>query len=305
MKRNLIAIVAGWALLGLSEAKAQPISLQTISYMVTYDGDRQQYTAWLVPNYNTPNTNNTKSDERGATAQFTLKVPASFTLNEITDITGTWDKRPLRFGQEKSLLAAGADPTAAYYVIGKMVEETNYGAFKLGEPVALFRFKGQGGRSDQIQVLDRLDPIIGLADRILSLNIGNSFYSRSGQTASARPMEQFAGAATVFSVLKQVEKQIVMGSQGSAMLVEEAVKLVLYPNPTQSEVQLKVFSQRPEAPVRIALIDSQGGLIQSMNRTAQPGINTFKFNVSHLTAGIYFVKTEIDGKNVVKAVNKL
>jgi len=271
-------------LFALTTGFAQPLSSHAITYLVSYEATQQQYTAWVVPGYSTPNTNNTETVERGATAQFTLKVPTSFSLTGVVDVKGSWSKQPLRISPDQRLLAAGADPAYAYYVIGKSVEETNYGPFKVSEPVALFRFVGQGGASNQIQVLDRLDPIVKLADQTLSLNIGSSFYSRSGQAASstARPMEQFSGISTVSTVLKQVEKQVVLGTQSRVEVSEEVIPLVLYPNPTADELQVKVFSQRSANPVKLELVDVQGKSLQTVRLLAQSGFNSFLLKVGQI-----------------------
>lgn len=73
-------------------AQAQNKSSYTVKYMVSYDETARRYTAWVVPNYSTPNENNQTSEEKGATAQFSLKVPKGFVLSDVRDIHGAWEK---------------------------------------------------------------------------------------------------------------------------------------------------------------------------------------------------------------------
>ncbi|WP_080055029.1 Ig-like domain-containing protein [Spirosoma aerolatum] len=182
-------------------------SPNTVKYRVTYDATTQTYTAWAVPDYATPNTNNGATAELVSTAQFTLKVPIGFTISNITDASGTqiWDKNPAKLGPGLSLTAtngttftqnyspAALDPAYAYYVLGKSPSESNLGAFVVGQPVALFTFKGNGCFGP-IQPLAPGDPFIQAALDAYSFNVANSFYSASGQPAGGNqiPLEQFA-----------------------------------------------------------------------------------------------------------------
>jgi hypothetical protein len=179
---------------------------------VTYNVTTGRYTAWVVPNYSTPNVapnaNNTGNDEYGGTAQFTLKVPSSFSITNIQDLAGTWDKNSIRLGpgNPNQSYAASLDPNYNYFVIGKAPNEVNYGKFTAGVPVALFSFAGNGCFGE-ITPLPAGDPFIAAADDALSLNVANSFYSRSGQPAGGNqaPLEQFrniTGPAAQCAVLQ-------------------------------------------------------------------------------------------------------
>ncbi|MVM31634.1 tandem-95 repeat protein [Spirosoma sp. HMF4905] len=181
-------------------------SPNTVKYKVTYDATTQTYTAWVVPDYATPNTNNIGAIELASTAQFTLKVPVGFVISNITDATGAqvWDKNPAKLGPGLSLTAVNGtvftqdyspvvlDPTYGYYVIGKAPTESNLGAFVVGVPVALFTFKGNGCFGP-ISPLAPSYPFIQAAVNAYSFNVGNSFYSFSGQPAGGNqdPLEQF------------------------------------------------------------------------------------------------------------------
>ena len=176
--------------------KAQ-ISSNTVKYQITYNPTNQVYTAWVMPDYNVPNANNLELTEFGGTAQFSIVVPKDFVITNITDIKGVWTKttdsdfRKLGPGQPGQTWI-GLDPTLNYYLIGKAPNETNYGTFASGVPVALFSFTGNSCFG-VVKALSANDPFIAAADLAYSLNAGNSFYSRSGQPSGGnqKPLEQF------------------------------------------------------------------------------------------------------------------
>lgn len=172
-------------------------SSNTVKYQITYNPANQVYTAWVVPDYNVPNANNSEVTESGGTAQFSIVVPKDFVITNITDIKGTWTKttdsdfRKLGPGQPGQTWI-GLDPTLNYYLIGKAPNETNYGTFSSNVPVALFSFTGNSCYG-VVKALPANDPFIAAADATYSLNAGNSFYSRSGQPngGNQTPLEQF------------------------------------------------------------------------------------------------------------------
>ncbi|GAA4421293.1 hypothetical protein GCM10023187_57080 [Nibrella viscosa] len=171
------------------------ISPNTVNYQVTYNPLTNRYTAFVIPNYNVPNANNPGSTERGSTAQYTLKVPAQFFIQDIQDIRGTWEKNPLKLGPGQpgqNYTGFNLDPAFNYYVIGKSSNESDYGPFQAGQPVALFSFRGNGCFGP-INPLPPNDPFINAADQQYAFNVANSFYSRSGQPAGGNvvPLEQF------------------------------------------------------------------------------------------------------------------
>ncbi|WP_345239968.1 hypothetical protein [Nibrella saemangeumensis] len=181
--------------LSITSGYCQRGASNTIHYKVTYTPASGRYTAWVVPDYNLPNPNNSSVIEKGATAQFTLKVPAAFIISDIQDIKGSWEKQPLKLGPgqaKQNWGNVGLDPAFAYYVIGKFPTETDYGQFKAGVAVPLFTFSGNGCFGP-VSPLPANDPFIKAADQVFSLNVGNSFYSRSGQPAGGNvvPAEQF------------------------------------------------------------------------------------------------------------------
>ena len=173
------------------------ISSNTVKYQVTYNPSNQLYTAWVVPDYNVPNTNNAGSVELGGTAQFTIVVPKDFVITNITDLKGIWTKvndsdfRKLGPGQNGQVWT-GLDQTLNYYIVGKAPNETAYGTFAVGVPVALFSFTGNSCYGI-VKALPAKDPFITVADNNYGLNVGNSFYSRSGQSSGGnqKPLEQF------------------------------------------------------------------------------------------------------------------
>ncbi|MFN3783176.1 MAG: Ig-like domain-containing protein, partial [Spirosomataceae bacterium] len=172
-------------------------STNGVRYQVTYDATTARYTVWVVPAYNTPNANNTGTTEKGATAQVTLAVPSSFTITSIVDVNGGWEKTPLKLGPgqpNQNWSNSGLPTDTNYYIIGKSATETDYGTFTSGTAVPLFTFQGVSCVG-LVRVIPANDPFVSAADQTLSLNAGNSFYSRSGQPAGGNqvPLEQFIG----------------------------------------------------------------------------------------------------------------
>ena len=184
------------SLITSATAKAQN-SVNTVKYQITYNPINQVYTAWVVPDYNVPNANNSDVNEYGGTAQFSIVVPKNFVITNITDIKGVWTKttdsdfRKLGPGQPGEVWP-GLDPNLNYYLIGKAPSETNYGIFAVGVPVALFNFTGNDCFG-VVKAMSANDPFITTADVAYSLNASSSFYSRSGQASGGnqRPFEQF------------------------------------------------------------------------------------------------------------------
>lgn len=194
MKKNLLIfawIGLAWAI-GIVSTAAQQLSANQVNYKLTYNTANQVYTVWVVPKYNTPNTNNSDPNEFGATAQVSLKVPKSFVIQNITDLIGTWEKSPLKLGSQAVFTTANLDPDYLYYVIGKTPSEVNYGPFANGTPVALFTFKGNACYGP-VGILAKADPFVAAAKTLASLSTACSFYSRSGQATSGNvvPLEQF------------------------------------------------------------------------------------------------------------------
>ncbi|MFN4086259.1 MAG: Ig-like domain-containing protein, partial [Spirosomataceae bacterium] len=181
-------------LFGLVNAAQAQLSSNTVGYRITYSVTTQRYTVWVVPNYATPNANNLDLVERGATAQVSLEVPSGFNITGIFDTRGTWEKNPLKLGpaQQPLFQGQGLDPDRSYYIIGKDASETNYGTFVVGTPVELFQFTGNGCLG-VVEILEKNDPFVPLADNLAALNVQPSFYSRSGQPGGGnqKPLEQF------------------------------------------------------------------------------------------------------------------
>lgn len=282
--------------------QAQTESNLKTKYMITYDEGKDVFTAWIVPSYDTPNFNNPDSEERGVTAQFSLKVPREFILTSIADIKGSWEKTPTKIGSQKVFSKVKIDPLFEYYIIGKTNTETNYGAFKSGEPVAIFNFKGKGGNFSKISILDNKDPFVEISDKSFSLNVRNSFYSRSGQTSksSAKPLEQDAGSITLKEVIAVMASKIL-----KEVGLESENVVLAYPNPTANLVNLKIFVEKDNANIDIDLIDSRGIAQQLSKLKGTIGINTVQVNLKNVRSGQYFIKTAIDDKIYTKKIMKI
>ncbi|QKZ11340.1 T9SS type A sorting domain-containing protein [Spirosoma sp. KUDC1026] len=303
--RALIAtlLIAG---LSLSQALAQSASNFSVKYMVTYDTDKKLYTAWIIPEYSTPNSNNGDTEEKGLTAQFTLKVPTNFLVSNIKDVRGTWEKSPIKIGRQKEFNVQGVSPFYEYYVIGKTPSETNYGEFKEGEPVALFTFTGQNGNPADVTVLENNDSFIKIADERMSLNVASSFYSRSGQAANmnARPLDQFARPTTMNTVLTEMAKKLTAIAQlnGVSEGVEE-MSVIAYPNPVAETLNVKYFSQQDDA-IRLEVVDMKGNINQTSTQEVKRGVNTFRINMEKSAGGTYLLRTVVGGKVVNRKIVK-
>ncbi len=184
--------------MSLVETAFAQLSTNTIKYQLTYDPLSGRYTVWVVPDYNTPNTNNALSEERGATAQVTIKVPAGFEIldGSIIDIRGEWPDSPPKLNGAPY----GLDAAFSYYIFNKSPLVTTYGPFVQNTPVALFSFLGNSCFGP-LSIIPKNDPFIAAANADpFSLNVENSFYSRSGQPGNdtdgqtggnQEPLEQF------------------------------------------------------------------------------------------------------------------
>lgn len=278
---------------------AQDLSSLQVKYMVTYSEINRSYTAWVIPNYQTPNHNNPDSEEKGVTAQFALKVPKGFVMSDIRDLKGAWDKVPVKIGNEEVFTKAGADPSFEYYIIGKTPSETNYGTFARNEPVALFSFKGNDSKA-KVGILEANDPFIKIADESFSLNVGSSFYSRSGQQPlmTARPNEQFDRSTELKNLLNTVAQQNSVGADDTP----NNWKIVAYPNPADKQVNLKFFSKSEGEKVSFRMVNMKGSELKSFDMTTKLGMNTLSVDVSMVETGSYLIHGEVDMSPIIKKV---
>ncbi|AEI51418.1 T9SS type A sorting domain-containing protein [Runella slithyformis] len=303
MKRIFTSALLLW---GCLTANAQLTSPFKVNYMVTFDEETKSYTTWVVPDYDTPNIHNADTEEKGATAQVTLKVPKGFVLSNLRDIRGTWEKKPVKLGSEPVFRQAGSDSRSEYYVIGKAPVETNYGSFRKDEPVALFSFTGTVAAAE-VKAIENSDPFIHIADEMLSLNVGSSFYSRSGQrpTVTSVPLEQFSAPINRQTMLtKAAEKAGMTGSGHSAELNANA-PVITYPNPVSDVLTVRYFSEKENAPVRFELIDARGNVISTSNIKAKLGFTTVQMNVGTFSDGAYLIRTVAEKQSFTHKVVKV
>jgi hypothetical protein len=307
MKRNLNSLLMLLWMGCTTTLLAQPSSSLTVRYMVSFDESTKTFTAWVVPNYNTPNENNADSEEKGATAQFTLRVPKGFVLGNIRDIRGAWDKQPSRLSVNEAMIRAGATTQFDYFILGKAPAETNYGNFKEGEPVALFSFAGSGGNPAEVQVLEGNDPIIDITDRIFAFNIKNSFYSRSGQYRSmvALPGEQFMAPTVIKDVLAELAQKVNNGIASHKTDFEPEMQLIAYPNPVVSTIYVHYFSFKEKEKLAIELVDMEGDIRSTTNFVAAYGVNKVEIPVDFLITGVYLVRMKINDTVVNRKMLKI
>ncbi|MFN4086268.1 MAG: Ig-like domain-containing protein [Spirosomataceae bacterium] len=288
MNLNLIRI-SRWMVLAvvalMSASAMAQTSSNTVSFRLTYDPATLRYTVFVVPNYSVPNANNTGSTERGATAQVTLAVPAAFQITGITDVRGVWEKNPIKLGPgqpNQNWSSSNLPSSTNYYVIGKSPEETDYGTFTSGTPVALFTFQGVSCQG-VIRLIEPNDPFIAAADQLFALNTANSFYSRSGQPASGNqnPLEQFiavsgspANCSTVSTVVANPDNQSVSRTTPSVIPILANDTKNGAPIPT-NEAVITLLSNPVGGGI---VINSTGTLTYTPNGTFS-GVDCFQYRV--------------------------
>lgn len=193
--KKIVTLLITIALLSLGFVCSAQLSTNLVNYQITYDVPTQKYIVWVVPQYSTPNANNSNANEFGGTAQVTLKIPKPFVITNITDINGVWSKTGVKLGNpvtQPNFASQNYDKNFLYCSIGKSPSETNYGPFVAGTPVPLFSFQGTNC-TGPVSVLAKGDPFVAAAFNAYSLNVESSFYSRSGQAqgGNVTPLEQF------------------------------------------------------------------------------------------------------------------
>ncbi|WP_018620614.1 T9SS type A sorting domain-containing protein [Spirosoma luteum] len=304
MKKFSISLLL-WLSFVVVQAQDMPIlSSNEVRYMITREPATGVFTAWVVPNYSTPNANNPESEDFGATAQFSLKVPKDFVLTNVQDIRGIWDKAAYKLATPDAFAQTGADANWAYYVIGKAPQETNYGSFTAGNPVALFTFRGTGGDPTQVNILSPEDSFAQFADQKMALNVRSSFYTRSGQRSSmtAKPLEQMSGVISLKNVLKDKQEQMGIAVNADDDLAQFSV--IVYPNPTTDVVQVTYFSPDDQAAVSLDVLDANSLARRNSVQPAKAGLNTVQLKVGDLPGGVYFVRMLMQGKPVNKKIIK-
>lgn len=305
MKMKKLLLVIGLAIGTM--AHAQQKSAHQVNYLLSYDQTKQVYTAWVVPNYSTPNHNNPDSEEKGATAQFSLKVPSGVEIQSIQDVRGNWEKSPTKLGNTAYFKQAGIDTNFDYYIIGKAPIETNYGTFEADEPVALFTFKIKGGDNRQeVSILENEDEFVRIAYDKLALNVASSFYSRSGQAPKmeAQPLEQFGKRTTLQAMMQRLSEKY---KDSQVLLVGEGDvtnQLVAYPNPTDSSVTLKYFASEASDKTVLSLVDGAGKELSQQPLSTKAGVNTTTLDVSKQPAGSYMVVISQPNKKLSKKIIK-
>lgn len=289
------------ALLAVVSMSAMAQSSNQVEYLLTYSTDASEYTAWIVPSYGTPNAYNPNSEEFGATAQFSIRVPRGFQLKGVQDVHGIWDKAPTKLDtQHEYFKSAGYSDSHDYFVFGKAPVETNYGTFEPNKPVALFKFKAN---MPGAELLKNQDEFVRVAYDKFALNVAPSFYSRSGQRLSpdAVPQEQYSGNISLRDVLsKEADK---LGDKN--WMIEEKVSVISYPNPTNDILNVKFFVPSDAKNVQIDLLDSRGLSRKKEAVEAKAGFNTVKLDMASQSAGSYLVRVTTPDGTLTKKVVKL
>jgi hypothetical protein len=288
-----------------SVAYAQQSSPNKVKYMITYEESAGLFTAWVVPSYSTPNFNNPDSEEKGATAQFSVKVPKGFVMKSFQSLKGDWNGYNSRIGSEPCFKEAELDTGYEYYILGKAPTETNYGSFESGDPVSLFSFSGSTSNPQKVAVVENDDIFVDIAYNKLSLNVAASFYSKSGQKAKldAKPLEQFLEKTELATILKEVAAKL--GATESLLLEEDpSNELLVYPNPSVSVVNIRYFSLRDGVNAQVELVDQNGSVLQEQSASTHIGFNTTTLDISTYSGSMYFAKVTIGNKVISNKIIK-
>jgi hypothetical protein len=303
--KKLSLFLAVLFVFAVAHLHAQTRSENTIQYMITFDAKEQVYTAWLVPKYETPNSNNPDSEEKGATAQLSFRVPKDFIISDIKDRRGNWEKSPSRLEESAYTRQLGVSFDGAYYIMGKSPLETNYGVMSPNEPVALFTFKGSRELTDkELVILNDEDEFTKTAYDKLALNISSSFYSRSGQKAKidAKPLEQFMGQMTLKELLKAQSQKY---EANSVIPENEGSNIISFPNPVEEVMTVKYFATSKSENGEWMLTDSQGKEVKKEKISLELGMNTWTISLKDMPAGMLLLKVSDEQQGHVKRIMKL
>lgn len=302
-KVDTLKILLAVLLISIGRVNAQDISDMSVKYMLSFDSTKNVFVAWVVPSYETPNAHNADTEEKGVTAQFALKVPKGALVSDIKSIKGEWETSPTKIGNSEYI--KGLDDNFEYYVIGKAPMETNYGGFKEDEPVALFTFKTKN-LSDvkKVLVVENHDTAIKTLKDNYALNIGSSFYSRSGQRSSvdATPREQFQSQVSLSEMLKKNVMKLNQEFSLGAGEINLKNRLVCFPNPSSEVLNLKILVTDSSEKIQADILDMKGTVLKSFNANAKLGFNELQLEVGNLTEGSYMVRSQVGNQILTKKI---
>lgn len=293
-KIKIIFMFVSSMVFGYNQTEAQENSEMKVKYMLSFDSTKNVNIAWVVPSYETPNLNNSDTEEKGVTAQFTIKIPKGAIISEIKCIKGEWETNPTKIGNSDFI--KGLDDRYDYYVIGKAPSETNYGSFRESEPVALFTFKTNGAiTKEKVSIIENHDAAIKVLRENYALNIASSFYSKSGQKASINetPKEQFVRQITLNEIIEdrisKLNEQLSMGNKE----LDLKNKLVCFPNPSTATLNIKLLVIDSSEKLKLDVVDMKGMVLKTQMYKSNLGFNDLKLDVSDLKEGFYLVKTRV------------
>ena len=141
----------------------------------------------------------------------------------------------------------------------------------------------------------------------MALNVGNSFYSRSGQLPSvtARPLEQFSQPITLENVMNALAKKVSLAVKTTANIVNDSVDMITFPNPATDRTGVMYFSKGDGAKTRFELVDASGQVRYETVQVAKQGVNSFEINLNKLPSGSYLLRAELDKKMIIKKLSKI
>jgi hypothetical protein len=118
-------------------------------------------------------------------------------------------------------------------------------------------------------------------------------------------LEQFYSKIDLGTVVKEAAEKL--GATESLLLEENdpSKNVLVYPNPSDSIVNLKYFSLQEGGNAQIELYDQNGSVLKSRDELAKRGFNTTQLDIQNLIGGTYLLRTVIGNNIITKKVIKI
>ncbi len=247
-----------------------PLSAQ-VQFILDLDPDTRVYTVSMLPEVTwSPPYNKT------ATAQITVKAPTDlFELAEFKSLTPDveWSMNARVNGPQE---APNTDYLSFTLVTGGLEPLT----YEAGVPTKLFCFKNATDCTGQVSLINNdTDPFLPPNSR--SINVGNSIAVHGARG------EAYTGNVSDKAFECDYGLESINATPAVPASIEDFVNI--YPNPTQSVMNIDFSWDKSIGKKQILIYDSIGSLVQFSKEEITLGENNIRMDVSKLTNGIYNV----------------
>ncbi len=247
-----------------------PLSAQ-VQFILDLDPDTRVYTVSMLPEVTwSPPYNKT------ATAQITVKAPTDlFELAEFKSLTPDveWSMNARVNGPQE---APKTDYLSFTLVTGGLEPLT----YEAGVPTKLFCFKNATDCTGQVSLINNdTDPFLPPNSR--SINVGNSIAVHGARG------EAYTGNVSDKAFECDYGLESINATPAVPASIEDFVNI--YPNPTQSVMNIDFSWDKSIGKKQILIYDSIGSLVQFSKEEITLGENNIRMDVSKLTNGIYNV----------------